>query len=158
MLLAILRLLQERLGEQLSLGNFKSLLVVSQRVQSTSKLVGAVLLQGLEVHTFILLREELLVHNLECVTDRVVLSFQRSETRQDLIIDAFDKHNSLEWVVVLHYLVVLIPGSHCIFSLQGTSVSGGAKPGWRLLRWNELRDVGVVFLCGRSRACFPALY
>ena len=69
------------------------------------------------------------MHNLEGVTDRVVLALQRSETREDLVVDALDEDDSLEGVVVLHDLVVLVPGGHGILGLQGAALCRRAEPG-----------------------------
>ena len=63
---------------------------------------------GLEVGVFSFRRLELLMHDLESVRDRVVLSFQCTETCQDLVVNAFDQDNPVEWIELL-LLKVLVP-------------------------------------------------
>ena len=41
---------------------------------------------------------ELIVDNLQCMRDYIVLLSQGSERRKDSIVDIFEKQNSIEWI------------------------------------------------------------
>ena len=68
-----------------------------------------VLLDHLKVLPLLLHRQEFLMDNLECVTHRVVLSLESSETSQYWVIDSFYQYHFLERVVVLSGFVLLVP-------------------------------------------------
>lgn len=88
--------------------------------------ISLVLLELLVVKAFLLVWEELLMHNFECVWNSVIFSFQSSKWSQDWVVYAFNKHNFLEWVVILYSFFLLIPSDHGLIGKRVTSrrVSG----------------------------------
>ena len=71
--LAVLSLLEEGFGKELCLRDLKSLLVIGQGIES-AEFICMVLLHGLEVQATILGGKELLVHDLERITNRIVFT------------------------------------------------------------------------------------
>lgn len=71
--LAVLCLLEEGFGKELCLRDLKSLLVIGQGIES-AEFICMVLLHGLEVQATILGGKELLVHDLERITNRIVFT------------------------------------------------------------------------------------
>jgi hypothetical protein len=88
-----------------------------------------VLLKQFEILPLLFGWQELLMNNLEGVTDSVVLPLKGSKTCQDRIVNALDKDHLLERIIVLRSIIPLIPGvdgilRHLIWVLVMGEVSG----------------------------------
>jgi len=81
-----------------------------------SHFISMILDHGLKVEPLMLYRQELLMHDLESITDCVILPFEGPEAGKNGVVNTLDKNDFFKRIVILDGVVLLGPSGNSLLA------------------------------------------
>ena len=86
------------------------------RMWIESHFISMILDHGLKVQALMLYRQELLMHDLESITDCIILPFEGPKAGENRVVNTLDKNDLFKRIVILDGVVLLGPSGNSLLA------------------------------------------